>query len=142
KPASGTTAAAAKVPNISGEWRIPTKSSKGESAWRFLVRQNGSDISASILRIDGDTGTLSGSYRPNGTFLISHFSGARPVQYETTQKPDGSLELVQNGQQKLAAYRLTDARSKETLPTKPTEFTRVKNASEPFRFSYPDLNGK
>jgi len=130
-----------KVPSISGEWRIPTKSSKGESAWRFLVRQNGASISATILRIDGDTGTLSGRY-VDGKFLISHFSGARPVKYEITQNADGSLELLQNGQQKLAAYRLTDARAKEATPSIPTQFTRVKNPSEPFRFSYPDLNGR
>jgi len=129
------------VPSISGEWRIPTKSSKGESAWRFLVRQNGASISATILRIDGDTGTLSGRY-VDGKFLISHFSGARPVKYEITQSADGSLELLQNGQQKLAAYRLTDARAKEATPSIPTQFTRVKNPSEPFRFSYPDLNGR
>jgi peroxiredoxin len=130
-----------KVPSISGEWRIPTKSSKGESAWRFLVRQNGAAVSATILRIDGDTGTLSGRYA-NGKFLISHFSGGRPVKYEITQNPDGSLDLLQNGQQKLTAVRLTDSRAKEAAPTSPTQFTRMKNPSEPFRFSYPDLNGK
>jgi len=130
-----------KVPAISGEWRIPTKSSKGESAWRLLVKQNGQAISATILRIDGDTGTLSGRYA-NGKFLISHFSGARPVKYEITQNADGSLELLQNGKDKLTAYKLTDARAKEATPSSPTQFTRVKNPSEPFRFSYPDLNGK
>lgn len=130
-----------KVPNISGEWRIPTKSSKGETAWRFIVRQNGAAVSASILRIDGDTGTLSGRYA-NGKFLISHFSGARPVKYEITVNPDGSLTLLQNGQQSLPAYKLTDARAKQATPTAPTQFTRMKNPSEPFRFSYPDLNGK
>ena len=132
---------AEKVPAISGEWRIPTKSSKGEVAWRFMVKQNGSAISATILRIDGDTGTLSGRYA-NGKFLISHFSGARPVKYEITQNADGSLELLQNGQQKLTAYKLTDQRAKDAAPTSPTQFTRMKNPSEPFRFSYPDLNGK
>lgn len=130
-----------KVPSIAGEWRIPTKSSKGENAWRFIVRQNGAVVSATILRIDGDTGTLSGRYA-NGKFLISHFSGARPVKYEITQNADGSLELLQNGQQKLTALRLTDARAKEVAPTSPTQFTRMKNPSEPFRFSYPDLDGK
>jgi peroxiredoxin len=139
---SAPVAGAGKIPDIAGEWRIPTKSSKGETAWRFIVRQAGANVSASILRIDGDTGTLSGSYRPDGTFLISHFSGARPVKYEISQKPDGSLELLQNGQQKLAAFRLTDPRSTQAAPTKPTEFTRMRNPSEPFRFSYPDLNGK
>jgi peroxiredoxin len=130
-----------KVPQISGEWRIPTKSSKGESAWRFIVRQNGPSISATILRIDGDTGTLSGRYE-NGRFLIIHFSGARPVKYEITQNADGSLQLVQNGNQKLTALKLTDARAKEVAPTSPTQFTRMKNPAEPFRFSYPDLDGK
>ena len=130
-----------KVPSIGGEWRIPTKSSKGEVAWRFLVRQNGAAISATILRIDGDTGTLSGRYA-NGTFQISHFSGARPVKYDITLNADGTLDLVQNGQQKLTALRLTDARAKEMAPTSPTQFTRMKNPSEPFRFSYPGLDGK
>ncbi|HUR33593.1 MAG TPA: TlpA disulfide reductase family protein [Vicinamibacterales bacterium] len=130
-----------KVPSISGEWRIPTKSSKGETAWRFLVRQNGAAVSATILRIDGDTGTLSGRFA-NGKFLISHFSGARPVKYEITQNADGSLQLVQNGQQTLTAFKLTDARAKEATPTSPTQFTRMKNPGEPFRFSYPDLDGR
>ena len=133
-------ASSEKAPSISGEWRIPTKSSKGETAWRFIVRQNGPAVSATILRIDGDTGTLSGRYE-SGKFLLSHFSGARPVKYEVTQNPDGSLTLLQNGQQKLTALRLTDARAKEATPTSPTQFTRMKNPSEPFRFSYKDLNG-
>ncbi len=145
-PFRATRAAAAqpvagKVPNISGEWRIPTKNARGEVGWRFIVRQTGANVSASILRIDGDTGTLSGRYG-NGKFLISHFSGARPVKYDITVNADGSLTLVQNGQQTMAAYKLTDARVKDTTPTAPTQFTRMKNPSEPFRFSYPDLDGK
>ena len=136
-------ASSEKVPAIAGEWRIPLdkKSSKGEDAWRFIVRQNGAALTASILRIDGDTGALSGRFE-NGKFLVSHFSGARPVKYEMTLNADGSLTMVQNGQQKYAAYRLNDARSKQAAPTSPTQFTRMKNPTEPFRFSYPDLNGK
>ncbi len=130
-----------KVPNIAGEWRIPTTNARGEAGWRFIVRQTGANVSASILRIDGDTGTLSGRYA-NGKFLISHFSGARPVKYEIRVNADGSLTLLQNGNQTLAAYKLTDARVKDTTPTAPTQFTRMKNPSEPFRFSYPDLDGK
>ncbi len=132
---------AGKVPNIAGEWRIPTKSAKGETAWRLIVRQTGANVSASILRIDGDTGTLSGRY-VDGKFVISHFSGARPVKYDIAVNADGSLEMLQNGQQKLLAYKLTDARAKDATPTSPTQFTRMKNPSEPFRFSYPDLAGK
>ena len=32
---------------------------------------------AAILRVDGDTGALTGSYK-DGKFLLGHFSGARP----------------------------------------------------------------
>ena len=39
-----------KAPNIAGEWRIPTKSSKGESAWRFIVRQTGPAVTADGVR--------------------------------------------------------------------------------------------
>ena len=45
---------------------------QGEAAWRFIVRQSGPEISAAILRVDGDTGMLTGRYR-DGKFLLSHF---------------------------------------------------------------------
>jgi len=54
EPAKPQPAASANAPNIDGEWEIQqVKSGKGESAWRFLVRQNGSDLSATVLRVDG-----------------------------------------------------------------------------------------
>ena len=34
-------------------------------------------MTAAILRVDGDTELLAGTYR-NGKFVVSHFSGARP----------------------------------------------------------------
>ena len=52
-----------RVPVIDGLWEIPYKSPKGEKAWRLIVRQNGPDVKAAILRVDGDTGTLSGTYQ-------------------------------------------------------------------------------
>jgi hypothetical protein len=49
---------AQKIPKIAGIWIIPTESPKGEHAWRLIVHQTGSTATATILRIDGDTGTL------------------------------------------------------------------------------------
>ena len=92
------------APNIDGLWEIPTKSSKGESAWRFIVRQKGAEVSAAILRVDGDTGALTGSWR-DGKFVLSHFSGARPNLLEVTPAADGSLKIVQNGRTQLTALR-------------------------------------
>jgi thiol-disulfide isomerase/thioredoxin len=140
--ASAARPVAGKVPAIAGEWRIPVNNARKEQSWRLIVHQTGPAVSASILRIDGDTGALTGRYA-DGVFHVSHFSGARPVKFDLTLKADGSLELVQNDRDKLVAYRVTDARVKDVgAPTSPTQFTRVKNPSEPFRFSGPDLDGK
>jgi peroxiredoxin len=134
------------VPAIDGHWEIPFKSTKGEKAWRFIVRQQGPEVWASILRVDGDTGTLSGSYR-DGKWLLSHFSGSRPQVLEVNPEPDGTLQIHPRGaytaEIKLTAYRPAHARAKG-LP-KPADFdthTSVRQPSEPFQFSFPDLDGK
>ncbi len=116
------------------------KSSKGETAWQLIVRQTGPDVSASILRIDGDTGTLSGTYK-DGKFLLSHFSGVRPSVLEVTPNSDGTLKLVLNGRDTLTAVRPAEARVRGMQPDDPSRHTGVKDPSQPFRFKFPDLNG-
>jgi thiol-disulfide isomerase/thioredoxin len=134
--------AAENVPSIDGLWEIAAKSSKGESAWRFVVKQSGSQVSAAILRVDGDTGVLQGTYR-NGKFVLSHFDGARPLLLEVTPAADGTLALVENGQRKMTAVRTAEARAKNLPePTDPATHTSVKDPNEPFHFSFPDLAGK
>ncbi len=86
------------------------KSPKGESAWRFIVRQSGAEVSAAILRVDGDTGTLTGRFR-DGKFVLSHFSGARPSLLEITPAKDGALELKLNGTDQFTAFRPAEARA-------------------------------
>lgn len=132
------------VPAIGGEWRIPLEqaSSKGESAWRFVVRQNGPEISAAIMRVDGDSGTLSGRFK-DGKFLLSHFSGARPTLLEVTQKADGSLALVQGGRSNYTAVRVAGVGARALPePTDPKHHTTVRNPAEKFTFNFPDLDGK
>ena len=142
KPHLGTPPATAKVPSIAGQWEIAVKSPKGESSWRFFVRQSGSEVTASILRVDGDTGALSGSYR-DGKFVLSHFSGARPLLLEVTKASDGSLSLLQNGKIQYTALKSAQARLKNLpLPADPSRWTSVKDPSQPLRFSAPDLDGK
>jgi thiol-disulfide isomerase/thioredoxin len=132
----------ANIPSIAGLWNVQVKSSKGESAWQLIVRQSGAEVSAAILRIDGDTGTLSGAYR-NGTFVLSHFSGARPLRVELTPRPDGTLALVQNKDNPLTALRADQAAAKGLpQPSDPSRFTSVKDPTEPLRFSFPDLDGR
>ena len=156
----------AGVPSIAGLWRVPVHSSKGESAWQLVVRQSGPEVSAAILRVDGDTGTLTGTYR-NGSFTLSHFSGARPSLFEVTPQPDGTLTIVQkalstkptvnpktgrvtpsdsvspDGRKTYTAVRSDDPRAANLPePSDPTRFTSVKDPTEPLRFSFPDLQGR
>ena len=140
-------AAAARMgeaPDIAGVWEIPTESPKGERAWRLIVRQSGAEVAAAILRVDGDTGALTGSYQ-DGKFLLSHFSGARPLVLEVAPR-EGALELTlrnAQGAKTLGAIRPTTARAERLPePTDPSRHTRMKDPDEPFRFSFPDLEGR
>jgi len=129
------------IPAIAGYWNVQVKSSKGESAWQLIVRQSAAEASAAILRIDGDTGTLTGSYR-DGRFVLSHFSGARPLRLELTPRADGTLTLVQNADAPLTAVRADQALAKGLpQPSDPSRFTSVVDPTEPLRFSFPDLDG-
>jgi len=135
---------AGTVPDIGGLWEIEVKSPKGENAWRFIVRQSGADVSAAILRVDGDTGALTGRFR-DGKFVLSHFSGERPYVMEAAPKADGSLTITlhdYNGTHDLPAYRPADARARGLPePTDPSLHTRVADATKPFEFSFPDISG-
>jgi len=131
---------AADVPSIAGLWEVGVSSSKTESAWRLIVRQSGPEVSAAILRVDGDTGSLTGAWR-GGKFVLSHFDGARPSLFEVTPQKDGSLEVVQNGR-RMIALRSADARAKGLPePADPSRHTSVKDPTEPLHFHFPDLNG-
>jgi thiol-disulfide isomerase/thioredoxin len=132
-------------PNIAGSWVIPTASPKGEKAWRLVVRQAGGQTFATILRIDGDTGTLNGAFQ-GGKFHLSRFAGERPGLLEITPRPDGSLNLVhydQGGNHEYTAVREAAAKRQGlAAPSDPTGFTTVQNKAEPFRFGGVDLSGK
>jgi thiol-disulfide isomerase/thioredoxin len=86
-----------KVPSIAGVWEIPlpSPSPKGEKAFHLIVLQDGADAEASILRIDGDTGSYSGTYK-NGRWRLSHFDGSRPGVIEIAANQDGTLEVIKN----------------------------------------------
>jgi thiol-disulfide isomerase/thioredoxin len=135
---------AANIPSINGRWEIEVNSPKGESAWHFIVRQSGGDVSAAILRVDGDTGSLTGKYQ-DGKFVLGHFSGERPYLLDVTPRSDGSLHIILNdysGKRELIAYRPADARAKGLpAPTDPTRHTRIADPTQPFVFRFPDIDG-
>jgi thiol-disulfide isomerase/thioredoxin len=117
------------VPSIAGSWIIPldSPSSKGEKAFRLIVEQNGPDVAASILRVDGDTGAYSGTYK-NGKWVLSHFDGSRPGVIEVSLANDGTLQILQTSAQerphatpdsaKAASHQTANAYAQETADSR------------------------
>lgn len=140
-------AADAHPPDITGEWLIPTPAAQGsERAWRLTVHQRGSGVRAVILYVGGDSGELTGAWQ-NGSLVLSHFDGARPARLEVRPAEGGTLQLILRSRQEgqdlpLTAYRAEVARA-QGLPeaADPAQHTRMKDPSEPLRFSFPDLDG-
>lgn len=146
RAAAKTTPLAGNAPSIAGQWDlINVKSSKGEKAWHLILRQSGSEISGAILRVDGDTGTLTGSYQKDGRFVLSHFSGARPALLILRPAADGTLDVslsALHGFSEMKAVRPAEAVAEGLpQPTDPETHTSVRNPNEPFTFSFPDLKG-
>jgi peroxiredoxin len=137
--------AAANAPSINGEWELPHESPKGEKAWRLLVKQQGAEISASVLRVDGDTGAFTGGWH-DGKFAGSHFDGSRAGLIQITPQADGTLQVELNAEPRnllLTAYRPDVARAKGfPEPANYATHTTVRDPAEVFTYSFPDVNGK
>jgi thiol-disulfide isomerase/thioredoxin len=137
---------ASNAPSVAGQWIVPYNSGKGEKAWRLIVKQSGSEVSAAILRVDGDTGALTGTWQ-NGKFVLSHFDGARAMLLELTPNKDGTLGLHESGpyipKDQLIAYRPDVAKAKGLPePADYTTHTTMKDPNEVFAYSFPDVDGK
>jgi thiol-disulfide isomerase/thioredoxin len=146
RPHTDLPTATVTAPDISGLWDIPFESAKGEHAWRLIVRQNGPKVSAAILRVDGDTGSLTGRYS-DGKFVLNTFDGGRGFHLELTQESATKLKVALAGihspEKQLIALRPSEARAQGIPePTDPEKHTRMRDSSEPLRFAFPDLNGK
>jgi peroxiredoxin len=151
--------AAGAPPKIDGDWEVEVKSAKGEAAWQLRVAQTGASVKTVIQRIDGDTGSLYGTWNapapgttgPSHTYRVSHFTAAGPALYALTPKDDGTLivtnmlraDLNPPDQQNLVARRPEEARAaKLPPPTDPTQQTTMKDPTKRFVFKAPDLTGK
>ncbi len=142
RPSEKPDAVPSNVPSIDGTWITTANSKRDEAAWRFIATQTGADVEATILRLDGDTGTLTGSFH-DGRFVLSHFSGARPLLLEVTPQEDGTLRLEMNKTTELRAARAESAAADAIgKPTESGRYTTMKDPSERFRFSFPDLEGR
>jgi thiol-disulfide isomerase/thioredoxin len=137
-------------PNVKGDWEMklvgPDNSTSKDArvvlSWKLYLRQSGAKVTGSILRVDGDTGNLTGGWQGD-SLVLSHFAGERPVLLEAHLQADGTLDILLNKQNKYLGARIADAQAKG-IPAPPdaAKFTDVKDRQEPFHFSFPDLDGK
>jgi thiol-disulfide isomerase/thioredoxin len=148
--ANGNSTAAVTAPQVAGNWEMklvgedhsPKKDPRAALSWKLFLRQSGAEVTGSILRIDGDTGTLSGSWQGD-TLVLSHFAGERPVLFEAKIQPDGTLAISYNRLNSYLAARTSDARAKGiSEPPDPTRYTSVSDPTERFHFQFPDVNGQ
>jgi thiol-disulfide isomerase/thioredoxin len=143
-----TPIAAAKeaAPPLSGTWAM-YKSGTGESkfkldvSWRLYFREDGPEVSGAILKTSGDTGSLVGRWN-NGTLVMSHFAGERPLLFEAKPNADGTLTVTLDRDASYVAARTGNLREKG-IPEPPdlTRFTSVKDPTEKFHFAALDVNG-
>lgn len=138
---------AAKVPQTTGTWEMrrvadEIKAPRDTRTWQVFLRQSGAEVAGSILRIDGDTGTLAGRWN-GGTLTLSHFAGERPNLFVATPNADRTMNVTLNGNAHYLLVRSSEARAKGIPePPDPSRYTSVKDPTSPFQFSFPDLSGK
>jgi thiol-disulfide isomerase/thioredoxin len=137
----------ADAPALAGTWemrRVPAEVSapRDTRTWNVFLRQSGAELSGTILRVDGDTGTLVGQWQ-NDKLVLSHFAGERPNLFEATLNKDGTLAVTLNGTAHYLVVRKGEARAKGIPePPDPSRYTSVKDPTAPFQFAFPDLTGK
>ncbi|HEY8458922.1 MAG TPA: TlpA disulfide reductase family protein [Blastocatellia bacterium] len=133
--------------DISGEWVIRAGEEPKLSFWRAAFKQQGSEAKGTIIPVSGDWGEMTGSFE-NNQLTLNRFDGINCRVLKATLTPQGTLEgFVDFGlfdpRRKVVAERLTaeNKASVASLPD-PNNYTRMKNPAEPFRFSFPDTDGK
>jgi len=134
------------TPSFAGNWemrRVAAEISapRDTRTWHVYLRQAGAEVSGTILRVDGDTGTLVGHWK-DGKLSLSHFAGERPTLFEATRNTDGTLNVTLNCNAHYLVVPSAEARAKGIPePPDPSRYTSVKDPTTPFQFAFPDLTG-
>jgi len=134
-------------PQLAGTWEMrrvkeEETAPRDTRTWHMFLRQSGPEFSGSILRVDGDVGTLVGRWK-DGKLVMSHFAGERPNLLEATSNADGTLAVTLNRNAHYLVVRSSEARAKGIPePPDPSRYTSVKDPTASFAFSFPDMTGK
>jgi peroxiredoxin len=137
----------ANPPKVAGDWimsRVAAERTapRDSRTWTLFLRQSGAEVTGSILRVDGDSGTLSGHWS-GGKLVLGHFAGERPTYVETLLNPDGTLAITLDGAAHYVAALSSVARAKGIAdPPDPSRYTSVKDPTQPFHFKGAGVDGE
>jgi thiol-disulfide isomerase/thioredoxin len=133
--------------DLSGEWLMAVGQEPKLSFWRAAFRQEGGEVSGTIIPVSGDWGAMTGRFE-NGELRLNRFDGINCRVFRAKLTPEGKLEgIVDFGLtdpiRNVVAERITESNKAivANLPD-PMNHTRMSNPAEALRFSFPDLNGK
>ncbi|MBL8178811.1 MAG: TlpA family protein disulfide reductase [Bryobacterales bacterium] len=122
---------------VSGEWMLSAMEEGKTIVYRALLRQSGARLEGTLAPVSGDWGAMAGTVRQN-KITLSRFDGIRALLLEASIEPDGLLKGTLN-----SMYPVTGRRHSQSAVETPDalHYTRLRTPGEPFRFSFPDLNG-
>jgi thiol-disulfide isomerase/thioredoxin len=129
---------------FTGEWIVRVGEGEQTRHWRADVRQEDGEMRGTVIPLSGDWGTMTGRVE-NGELKLSRFDGINvrilTVKPTSDGKLAGTVDLAsRDGKRAIVAER-PQAENLAALPD-PAKSTKMRNPSEPFRFSFPDLNGQ
>jgi thiol-disulfide isomerase/thioredoxin len=128
--------------SISGDWVLRVGEPGQQRIWRASFQQHGADVTGTIVPLSGDWGTLAGTFA-QGQLRLSKFDGINAYLFKARLNERGELEGLLNSERKVIAERVDAAKSGDApAPPDPSTYAKVKNPAEPFRFSFPDFDGK
>ena len=138
--------------DLTGDWVLKVGTGEAQRLWRASFQTgNGKtangQASGTIIPVSGDWGQLSGTFGKDNVLTLNRFDGINARIFKVTLQPDGTLsgylDLGLEPKRNVVAERINDKNKAlvATLPD-PRTYTRMSNASEPFHFKFPDLDGK
>ncbi len=131
--------------SLAGTWgfEVGTPPAKVEKLTGVLT-EKGAALTGTLLSVTGDYGALHGWF-DGETFLLTVFDGVHVYRYDGELLPDGTLAGEYRSRTfppvSFRARRLEGGPAETYLP-RPSDVVRAKDPRAPFRFAYPDADGK
>ncbi len=132
--------AATEGKDLSGEWGMKVGEGDKQRLWRLLLTQKDGALTGTILTPSGDWGTMTGEFA-YGKMQITRFDVINARLLRAQLNAQGQLEGAVDLGQGEAPRKMIAERVSATAPVA-TQNTKVKNPTEPFKFSGIDLTGK